>query len=226
MIRRSLVRGAVALPLLSPRASDLLRAASPAPFTRVRPGDPGWPSAEAWSALGRQVQGRLRKLESPLAACRTSSSGAACSDLFSHLKNPWFIGDDPALTQTSGWIGAWASAPSAWVVAAEKPSDVVAAVNFARTHRLRVVVKGGGHSYKGTSSSPDSLLIWTRAMNQVEMHDAFAPERCAGKVAPAPAVSRTGTSSPGGGSTCSRGSSFRLPSLSAASASTPRSPAR
>ena len=46
-----------------------------------------------------------------------------------------------------------------------------------------VVVKGGGHSYKGTSSSPDSLLIWTRAMNQVEMHDAFVGA-VAGKVAP------------------------------------------
>src|SRR4029079_4910019 len=68
-------------------------------------------------------------------------------------------------------------------------SDVVAAVNFARTHRLRVVVKGGGHSYKGTSCSADSLLIWTRAMNQVETHNPFVPKDCAGKVLPAPAVS-------------------------------------
>jgi len=189
MDRRFFVRGAAALPLVSPHVRDLLRAAAVEPWTRVRPGDPGWPTADAWAALGRQVAGRLRKLDSPLAACRASPDAVACTDLFDHLKNPWFIGDDPALTQTSGWIGAWASIPSAWVVAAENPSDVVAAVNFARTHRLRVVVKGGGHSYKGTSCSADSLLIWTRAMDQVEMHDAFVPKDCAGKVLPAPAVS-------------------------------------
>jgi CheY-like chemotaxis protein len=37
---------------------------------------------------------------------------------------------------------------------------VVAAVNFARTHRLRLVVKGGGHSYLCGSNAPDSLLVW------------------------------------------------------------------
>ena len=38
---------------------------------------------------------------------------------------------------------------------------------------LRLVVKGGGHSYQGTSNAPDSLLVWTRAMNAVGLHDAF-----------------------------------------------------
>ena len=31
-------------------------------------------------------------------------------------------------------------------------------------HRLRLVVKGGGHSYQGTSNAADSLLVWTRSM--------------------------------------------------------------
>jgi FAD/FMN-containing dehydrogenase len=58
-----------------------------------------------------------------------------------------------------------------------------------RAHRLRVVVKGGGHSYLGTSNAPDSLLIWTRAMQQVTLHEAFVGAGCAGRVAPVPAVS-------------------------------------
>jgi FAD/FMN-containing dehydrogenase len=33
-------------------------------------------------------------------------------------------------------------------VAAETTDDVVAAVNFARNNNLRLVVKGGGHSYQ------------------------------------------------------------------------------
>ncbi|HEY2951480.1 MAG TPA: FAD-binding protein, partial [Verrucomicrobiae bacterium] len=66
--------------------------------------------------------------------------------------------------------------------------DVVVAVNFARDKNLRLVVKGGGHSYKGTSSSADSLLIWTRAMNSIVLHDAFVAQGCTGKQTPQPAV--------------------------------------
>jgi len=126
--------------------------------------------------------------KSPLDACRTAPESAACSELFKELKNPYFIGDNPALTQTSGWVDAWTSAPSAYAVAAAETSDVVAAVNFAREHNLRLVVKGGGHSYQGTSNAPDSLLIWTRAMNGIALVDAFVPRGCEGKVAPQPAV--------------------------------------
>ena len=65
------------------------------------------------------------------------------------MRNPFFIGDNPALTETSGWVDAWPSRPSAYAVAAQTTADVVAAVNFAREHDLRLVVKGGGHSYQG-----------------------------------------------------------------------------
>src|SRR5690606_20308492 len=68
-------------------------------------------------------------------------------------------------------------------------ADVVAAINFARTHNLRLVVKGGGHSYQGTSTAPDSLLVWTRQMNDVVVHDNFISAGGKGVVAPQPAVS-------------------------------------
>src|SRR5208282_458960 len=58
--------------------------------------------------------------------------------------------------------------------------DVGAEVNFSRANNLRLVVKGGGHSYQGTSSEPDSLLTWTRAMNNIVLHDAFVGQGCAG----------------------------------------------
>src|SRR5206468_3166381 len=69
-----------------------------------------------------------------------------------------------------------------------KTGDVVAAVNFARDKNLRLAVKGTGHSYQSTSSAPDSLLIWTRGMNVVTLHDNFVPQGCEARVAPAPAV--------------------------------------
>ncbi len=129
------------------------------------------------------------KVESPLAACRKAPNSAACSELFKGLKNPYHIGDQPGLTQTSGWVDAWTSAPSAYAVAATKTEDVVAAVNFARENNLRLVVKGGGHSYLGTSNAADSLLIWTRGMNQIRLHDAFVGQGCEGKQTPQHAVS-------------------------------------
>jgi hypothetical protein len=66
---------------------------------------------------------------------------------------------------------------------------VVAAVNFAREKKLRLVVKGGGHSYQGTSCAPDSLLIWTREMNAITLHESFVGQGCAGVQPPQPAVS-------------------------------------
>ena len=108
------------------------------------------------------------------------------------LTNPYYLGDQPGLTQTSGWVDGWTSTPSVYVVAARETADVVAAVNFARANRLRLVVKGGGHSYQGTSSAPNSLLIWTRAMNRITLHDAFGGSGCEGAQAPKPAVTIEG----------------------------------
>jgi FAD/FMN-containing dehydrogenase len=89
----------------------------------------------------------------------------------------------------SGWFKAWTPAPSAYAVAAHSGEDVAAAVDFARRHKLRLVVKGGAHSYQGTSNAPDSLLVWTRPMRAVHMIDAFVPQGCEGTEEPVPAVS-------------------------------------
>ncbi|MGK6311920.1 FAD-dependent oxidoreductase [Neorhizobium sp. DT-125] len=158
------------------------------PASRVRPGDPQWPSEAGWSRLRENVGGRLISVRSPLDACRSAPSDARCADVFKALKNPYYLGDEAGLTQTLGWVDAWTSQPSVYAVAAQTTADVVAAVNFARENNLRLVVKGGGHSYQGTSSAPDSLLVWTRKMSAVTLHDAFIGEGCAGRQAPQPAV--------------------------------------
>jgi FAD/FMN-containing dehydrogenase len=175
------------LSLLGARATP--SAAAAAPLQRVRPTDPGWPAPALWDDLKRQVGGQLIKVPPLLEACAGAPTSAACDDVLRNLRNPYFLGEQPAGTQTSGWVDGWRSSPSAYAVAAKKTADVAAAVNFARTHNLRVVVKGGGHSYQGTSNAPDSLLIWTRPMDAITLHDMFTPAGCAGKVNPTPAVS-------------------------------------
>jgi len=73
-------------------------------------------------------------------------------------------------------------------VAARNTNDVVAAINFACRNNLRLVVKGGGHSYQGTSNAPDSLLVWTRKMNGITVRDAFVGTGCEGHASPVRAV--------------------------------------
>jgi FAD/FMN-containing dehydrogenase len=185
--RRDLLKISAGLPFMS----GLARSASAAtqPQARVRLGDPAWPSEASWDQLDRDVGGRLIKVRSPLADCIGGTPDATCEQLFKELKNPYYLGDEVGLTQSLGWIGAWTSEPSVYAVAAKTTQDVVAAVNFARTNNLRLVVKGGGHSYQGTSNAADSLLIWTRHMNAITTHDAFVGAGCVGSTEPQPAVS-------------------------------------
>ncbi|MBV9273380.1 MAG: FAD-binding protein, partial [Verrucomicrobia bacterium] len=184
MNRRRLLQMLAALPFARGFLGRSAAAAATAPFSRVRPGDPQWPSDEAWQELGRRLEGRLIRVAPPLPAYF-----GAPSYLTKEIKNPYYLGDEVGLTQTLGWVGAWTSRPSVYAVAAKSAADVVVAVNFARTHKLRLVVKGGGHSYQGTSNAAGSLLIWTRPMSAVVLHDAFVGTGCEGQVAPQPAVS-------------------------------------
>ena len=190
MNRRSLLiraAAAAALPLLGSSCAPSTWSAGTA-FRRVRPSDPSWPSAASWDRLNREVGGQLITVPSPLAACVESMQSPACVDFLAHAKNPYYLGDEVGLTQTLGWVDAWTSRPSVYAIAARNAADVVAAVNFAREHKLRLVVKGGGHSYLGTSNAADSLLVWTRKMNAITLHDAFVGAGCAGRERPQPAV--------------------------------------
>jgi FAD/FMN-containing dehydrogenase len=137
-----------------------------APTSRPRPGQAGWPSDADWSALNQATSGRLTRVPSP---------NLGTADAKQLLANPFYIGDQPGLTESSGWFEAWRSEPSTYMVAAESSADVVAAVHFAKAHNLRLVVKGRGHSYFGASCAPDSLLLWTRKMDAITVHDRFIP---------------------------------------------------
>ena len=124
MDRRSFLKTLAGVPFLSgwigqatPAASA---AAGPPTMARVRPRDPGWPTEARWNSLSDAVGGQLVRLDDPLAACRQDPGGAACEEFFRTIRNPYFISDDPALTETSGWVDAWTSKPSAYAVKARE----------------------------------------------------------------------------------------------------------
>ena len=163
-------------------------AAMPRTMRRVRPRDAGWPTAEQWKGLERAVHGNLLAVQPLFADCAQNQATATCTDTLRQIGNPFYLGDQPGGTQVSGWFDAWTPASSAYAVKAQSTADVVAAVNFARDNQLRLVVKGAGHSYQGTSNAADSLLLWTRAMRRVTLHDAFVPVGSSAHTLPVAAV--------------------------------------
>jgi len=185
MNRRVFLKGSGAASLLGLCPRDLF--AHPA-IRRIRPSDPSWPSKEAWKRLKDAVSGNLIPVDFPMNVCMSASQSADCKNLFANLKNPYYIGDSPGVTQTLAWVDAWTTKPSVYAVAARNADDIAATVNFARENNLRLVVKGGGHSYQGTSNAPDSLLIWTRHMHDVTIRPDFVPQGCGSTHAPQRAV--------------------------------------
>src|SRR6059036_3032080 len=74
MNRRRFLKSTATMPLLaiaaSPALTQFTKGAAPrSPARRIRPVDPSWPSEADWNKLRQTVEGRLIKVESPLAAC-------------------------------------------------------------------------------------------------------------------------------------------------------------
>lgn len=168
------------------RSSSQARAAL---MKRVRPSDAAWPKPEQWKALADSLEGTLEDCVRPVDVIMAQHGGALDDAARAELQNPFLIQDFSGGTQSAGWLDGWVAQPSAHVVIPRSAQDISKAITFAHEHALRLVVKGGAHSYLGQSNAPDSLMIWTRDLKGLTIHDGFVPQGCDGKVAPHPAVS-------------------------------------
>ena len=187
MHRRTLLKSMAATFALQPLAAAPFWAKAAGLTRRVRPTDPAWPRAAGWARLKDAVGGNLIEVHEPFASCATDPKDFGCLDAMKNMGNPFWVSDQPGGTEVSGWLDAWTPAPSVYAIKARNAADIAAGIDFARANNLRLVVKGTGHSYLGTSNAPDSLLIWTHGMNKVTVHDAFVPKGASD--APQPAVS-------------------------------------
>lgn len=143
---------------------------------RCIPSSGCWPTESQWLSLGKQLSpGALVKPELLTTSCQVDVNSKQCVEDLKKIKNPFYIQTKPGGTQTQGWYNAWDTTPSIYAIEAKSTSDVVAAVDFARIHNLKLVIKGGGHDYLGRSSAPNSLLVWTHDMRNVEYQDNFVP---------------------------------------------------
>ncbi|KTD61094.1 FAD-binding protein [Legionella spiritensis] len=109
--------------------------------------------------MAKQLTGCLIKPVSTLKPCREYAQGAQCALAMLKVHNPFYLSADPGNAQSQGWSDAWQYQNSVYAVEAENTADVAAAVDFARNHHLRLVIKGTGHDYLGRSNAANSLLI-------------------------------------------------------------------
>lgn len=90
------------------------------------------------------------------------------SDHPSSVMNPLYTGlaciptSDPASGTCT--LGGY----PVYVLNALNARDIQLAVNFARNHNIRLVVKNTGHDFSGKSSGAGSLSVRTYAMKSVE----------------------------------------------------------
>ncbi|SEK13282.1 FAD binding domain-containing protein [Paraburkholderia tropica] len=121
--------------------------------------DPAWPEAEQWQALSRAVGGSLLRPATIWQICAETPGAPDCLARLKEARNPIALGDDPGGTQISGWLDGWTPRASAYAVAARSTADVVSGIDFVRRHNLRLVVKGGGHSYLGAERIKSGLAL-------------------------------------------------------------------
>ena len=160
-------------------------------------GNPCWPNEDEFAKLGSQLSQTILQPRPPASACYPPSSlSSNCSDVTAHFTDGNWRSDQPGAMQSinfetfafpQGHVEACyldtklgipceqGSVPPVGVDA-RSASDVQAAVNFARHHNLRLVVKGTGHDFLGRSTGRGSFLIWTHHMKQTVHNPAFVPK--------------------------------------------------
>lgn len=76
-------------------------------------------------------------------------------------------------------INCYQGSVSPYYIDVSGVSDIQAGLAFAAQHNIPLVVKNSGHDYKGRSSSPGSLALWTHNLQPaLTLNKGFTPEGC------------------------------------------------
>ncbi|EMD63114.1 hypothetical protein GGP41_005140 [Bipolaris sorokiniana] len=180
--------------LFSPRSSSITPPKNSTSRCKVYPGDPEWPSDEAWSQLSKLTGDRVITAPTPRAAvCYPGEdyNAAECSKYtvtewqksYLHMVDPIEMMSPvaqgmtctiPALFDSHGCTrGGFPM----YVVNATEPKHVQLAVNFARNTGVRLVIKNTGHDFLGKSGGKDALSIWTHNMKDIEYIEEYVDSK-------------------------------------------------
>ncbi|CCO31324.1 hypothetical protein BN14_05363 [Rhizoctonia solani AG-1 IB] len=67
---------------------------------------------------------------------------------------------------------------NAYYIDVNNAVDVIAAFAFSRITSVPLVIKNSGHDYKGRSSAPDALTLWTYNIKYTKYNAKFKPDSC------------------------------------------------
>jgi FAD/FMN-containing dehydrogenase len=93
----------------------------------------------------------------------------ALADLRERVAGPVLTPDAPGYHDVRKVWNAAVDRRSALIVRCTRASDVVEAIRFARSHRLPVAVRGGGHSIPGLSVCDDGLVVDLQPMKTIRV---------------------------------------------------------
>ncbi|KAK4212636.1 6-hydroxy-D-nicotine oxidase [Rhypophila decipiens] len=153
------------------------------PECKIQSGDSEWPSESLWARFNTSVNGTLLKPHPVALACYPQTdyySKDTCSYLVNNASSTRFFLDDPVnslttwaqggsclqMLDTTGRTCNQQGTPT-YVVNASSVAHIQAAVNFARNHNLRLVIKGTGHDFHAKSSGSGSLSVWTHFLKSM-----------------------------------------------------------
>ncbi|TVY64367.1 FAD-linked oxidoreductase hmp9 [Lachnellula suecica] len=144
------------------------------------PRDECWPTFEEWGALNSSVSGKLIQNSPPAISCYPGpqQNDATCAAITTELTNSTFVANDPVALDypvDDGCPVPLAGQPlgncslggiPVYTVNATCPEDVALAIDFARNHNIRLVVRNTGHDILGRSTGYGSLEVWIRYLRQ------------------------------------------------------------
>ncbi|KAG8768303.1 hypothetical protein FRC12_005661 [Ceratobasidium sp. 428] len=67
---------------------------------------------------------------------------------------------------------------SSYYIDVRNSVDVIAAFVFSRMTSVPLVIKNSGHDYKGRSSAPNALTLWTHNIKYIDYNTKFKPDLC------------------------------------------------
>jgi len=169
---------------------------------------------QQWNALSKAVQGRLyieTPLAKPCYALYNGTlntpDAAKCTEVINGYKTDTYLVTQPGGYLNTNWGTCQANAQSCLLdftlpaapasgvncyqgsvpsryINVTRYQDVQAALLFSNVTKVPIVVKNTGHDYKGRSSAPNALKLWTTNLQQpITMNKKFVAAGCAASTA-------------------------------------------
>lgn len=171
-------------------------------------------SQAQWAALSSAVQGRLyteTPLAKPCYASYNNSLNvpdlAQCSTVIQGYKTDTYLVTQPGAYLNTNWgtcqrtgqgcnldytvpaipasgaVCYQGSVPSRYIDV-RRYQDVQAALAFSKSTKVPLVIKNSGHDYKGRSSAPNSLKLWTHNLQPpITLKEGFVAAGCTASTA-------------------------------------------